>query len=170
MTLKLVLRAAGRSKNSSLLLPALVSTSLFLASACGSGRTAATPAQPTIGESTGASEQTPAVGTGRSSPSITGNATGRPSATVVAVAGTPGLITLTPAGAKPDTLSIQADRPVTWQNDDTRRHHIISDEPGLFDTGDIAPGSSATATLTVTGVHDWHDTLTSLTGTIRVLK
>ncbi|HEY8819851.1 MAG TPA: hypothetical protein VIM45_00780 [Dehalococcoidia bacterium] len=144
---------------------------LLLASACGTGGHHAPPPQATSLRPTGALDPTPATGAIAPATSVTGSATGRPSVTVVAVAGTPGLITLTPAGAKPDALSVQSGRTITWQNDDTNRHHVVSDEPGLFDTGDIAPGSSVTVTVTVIGTHDWHDAVTPrLKGTLRVLK
>jgi plastocyanin len=144
---------------------------LFLASACGGGDNHAPPPQPTSLRPTGALDPTPATSAIAPSTSVTGSATGRPSVTVVAIAGTPGLITLTPSGAKPETLSVQSGRTITWQNDDTNRHHIVSDEPGLFDTGDIAPGSSVTVTVTVIGTHDWHDMVTpGLKGTLRVLQ
>jgi len=144
---------------------------LLLASACGTGGGGASRPQATSLQSTGALHPTPATGVIEHATSVVGSATVRPLATVVAIAGTPGLITLTPSGPKPETLSVQSGRMITWQNDDANRHHIVSDEPGLFDTGDIAPGSSVTVAVTIIGTHDWHDLVTPrLKGTLRVLQ
>lgn len=94
----------------------------------------------------------------------------RPAATVVAAPGTPGLITIASSGAAPATITIQSGRTVTWQNSDSIPHRIVSDEAGLFDTGAIASGATASAMPAAPGVHDWHDAAApAIKGTIRVL-
>jgi hypothetical protein len=94
-----------------------------------------------------------------------------PAATVVARPGVPGLIRLSASGAVPDTVAIQAGRTVTWQNGDSVKHRVVSSEPGLFDTGEISPGESATVTFTAPGDHGWLDpAYPKLSGTVRVLR
>jgi len=90
--------------------------------------------------------------------------------TVIAQVGTPGQVVLSASGAKPDTVTVQAGRTVTFVNADSVPHHPVSVEAGLFDAGTIAPGGSAQVTVTAAGLHDWHDANNPrLSGTIRVI-
>ncbi|HEY7294919.1 MAG TPA: hypothetical protein VH916_07740 [Dehalococcoidia bacterium] len=94
----------------------------------------------------------------------------QPSTTVVSRPGTPGQIVLSANGATPDTVTVQAGRPVTFVNADSVPHHPVSVEAGLFDPGTIAPGTSAQVTVAAAGLHDWHDAANPrLSGTIRVV-
>jgi plastocyanin len=78
---------------------------------------------------------------------------------------------VTTAGFKPATITVQLGRPVTFANVDTTAHRVVSDESGLFDTGEIAPGATASVNVTVEGFHDFHDAGDPrLTGTIRILR
>lgn len=89
---------------------------------------------------------------------------------MVARAGTPGLVTLAAAGPTPASISVQAGRTVTFLNNDSVAHRIISVEPGLFDTGEIAPGQTAAVTISAPGVYDWRDSARpALSGTVRIL-
>ena len=93
-----------------------------------------------------------------------------PSDTVVASAGTPGLFVIAAGRATPETVAVQLGRSVRWRNDDTLPHRIVSDEPGLFDTGEISPGREFELTVAVPGVHDWHDPADPrLRGTVRIM-
>jgi hypothetical protein len=97
-------------------------------------------------------------------------ATGVPQVTSVARIGPPGLVTLSAGHATPEQMTIQAGRTVTWSNSDSLPHHPVSDETGLFDAGEIAPGEQATLTLSSAGTHGWHDVLDrGIAGTIRVM-
>jgi len=103
-------------------------------------------------------------------PAVRSPAPAGSSATVVAQIGVPGQVTITAGRSEPAAITVMAGRPITWLNRDTVPVHILSNEPGLFDTGDIAPGGQATSTVTAPGYHDWHDaTSPSLKGTVRVL-
>jgi len=94
----------------------------------------------------------------------------RPQTTVVARPGVPGQIVLTPSGPRPAAITIQAGRSATWVNATGTPLRIISDEPGLFDTGDITPGESVSVTLTATGEHPWHEASDpAFAGTVTVL-
>lgn len=93
-----------------------------------------------------------------------------PSTTVVARVGTPGLVTIAASRFTPDSITVAAGRPVTFQNDDAVARRVVSDESGLFDTGQIAPGASAQVTISAQGFHDFHDAANpALNGTIRIL-
>jgi plastocyanin len=84
--------------------------------------------------------------------------------------GTPGLVTISAGRVNPDTITVSAGRPITFQNDDATPHQIVSNEQMLFDTGPIAPGASAQVTVTAQGFHDFHDAANpALKGTIRIL-
>lgn len=94
-----------------------------------------------------------------------------PQVTVVAQAGTPGLVTIRAGGVTPATIAIQAGRTVNWLNADSVAHRIVSDQAGIFDTGEIQPGQSAAVTLNTPGTYNWRDALTpELKGTVRVLR
>lgn len=115
----------------------------------------------------------PATSTPRSAlvtPSLSPTRLPVPSTTVVARVGTPGLVTIAAGRINPDAISVAAGRPITFQNGDSSVHQIVSNEPGLFDTGPIAPGASAQVTVTPQGFHDYHDAASpALKGTIRIL-
>jgi plastocyanin len=93
-----------------------------------------------------------------------------PTSTVVARVGEPGLFTISGAGVMPQTVAVQAGRSASWLNTDSEAHRIVSDEPGLFDTGDVAPGQRASVQVTAPGFHDWHDPAQpTLRGTLRII-
>ena len=79
-------------------------------------------------------------------------------------------MTLAAAGPTPASVSVQVGRAVTFQNNDTVAHRIVSVDAGVFDTGEIAPGQTAVVMITAAGIYDWRDaTRPALSGTVRVL-
>jgi plastocyanin len=57
---------------------------------------------------------------------------------------------------------------VTWINNDTRTHRVVSDY-GWFDSGNLTPGQSYNYTFRGVGAYPYHCSMdTSLKGTIRV--
>ena len=52
-------------------------------------------------------------------------------------------------------LSVAAGTTVTFTNNDTATHTATADD-GAFDTGEIAPGASATVTLDEPGTYAYH--------------
>lgn len=124
------------------------------------------PASPT------ALPSAPPVSTSSASPrSTAAPATPRPpQATAVAHAGVPGQVTIGPTGFAPTDIAVEAGKPVTFVNTDSVAHRVVSNEAGLFDTGEIPPGGSAQISVSAPGFHDWHDAAKpSLTGTLRII-
>ncbi len=72
----------------------------------------------------------------------------------------------------PNPASAKVATSVQWKNADTATHHIVSDTPGAFDTGNIASGStSAAMTVNQTGSYPYHCTIhPSMTGTLNVTQ
>jgi plastocyanin len=69
----------------------------------------------------------------------------------------------------PSTLTVSKGTTVTWQNNDGVTHTSTS-EDGLWDTGNIAPGSSKGVTFSNTGTFKYHCTIhgPNMSGTIVV--
>jgi len=61
-------------------------------------------------------------------------------------------------GFTPDTITVVIGRnnTINWINDDTAPHTATSDTAGVFDTGTIAPGASASLTLATPGTYTYH--------------
>lgn len=76
-------------------------------------------------------------------------------------------ITITAAGVEPKEVRIKAWNHVTFVNNDTRPHNMVSDPinvhdqcPSINEVGYLPPGSSRdTRTLNLTGVCGYHDHL-----------
>ncbi len=56
---------------------------------------------------------------------------------------------------EPATLNIQPGTTVRWVNDG-KHPHTVTDRGGKFDSGDIAPGSSYSATFQTPGTYKYH--------------
>jgi plastocyanin len=69
----------------------------------------------------------------------------------------------------PGTLTVPAGRTVTWQNNDGVTHTSTSDN-GVWDTGNIAGGTSKAVTFSTPGTYKYHCTIhgQSMSGTIIV--
>jgi plastocyanin len=69
----------------------------------------------------------------------------------------------------PSTLTVSKGTTVTWQNNDGVTHTSTSDD-GLWDTGNIAPGSSKGVTFSNAGTFKYHCTIhgPTMSGTIVV--
>jgi plastocyanin len=77
-------------------------------------------------------------------------------------------VTMINISFSPSTLTVSKGTTVTWQNNDNVTHTSTSDT-GLWDTGNIAPGSSKDVTFSNAGTFKYHCTIhASMTGTIIV--
>jgi plastocyanin len=84
--------------------------------------------------------------------------------------GVPGQINISASGFEPAEVTVQSGHAVTFVNADTAPHRVVSVQQGVFDTGDIPPGGSASVTLGGTGFVDFRDIAQPThTGTIRTL-
>jgi plastocyanin len=78
-------------------------------------------------------------------------------------------VSITKAGFVPATLSIPNGDSVTWKNNDTTNHQIVSDNGTFTTTRVLAPGESATRIFPEAGTFAYHDaTNTALKGTVNV--
>lgn len=57
---------------------------------------------------------------------------------------------------------------VTWTNNDTKIHRIVSDD-GLFDSGNLSPGQTFSYVFRDSKVYSYHDTVNSMNGTVRIM-
>jgi plastocyanin len=57
---------------------------------------------------------------------------------------------------KPVDLSVKAGTKVTFSNDDQTAHTATTNTGGVFDTGTIQPGKSATVTLSKPGTYTYY--------------
>ena len=93
-----------------------------------------------------------------------------PPVTAAPRVGVPDQIVISATGFTPADITIQTGRAVTFFNSDSNPHRIVSTQAGVFDTGDISAGGSASVTISTTGFTDFHDAAQpSHTGTIRTL-
>ncbi|MHB8576542.1 MAG: cupredoxin domain-containing protein [Dehalococcoidia bacterium] len=139
---------------------------LVAASAC----TSSSPVRPVPSATAGTSTTVTASVSPTVMPRAQTPAVPAPTSTVVARVGEPGLFTISAAGVAPQTVAVQAGRSASWLNADTETHRIVSDEPGLFDTGAVAPGQRVSVQVTAPGFHDWHDLAQpTLRGTLRII-
>lgn len=61
-------------------------------------------------------------------------------------------------GVRPSELRVPVGASVLFRNEDVERHRLRSDADGArFDTGDIAPGESASVTFSSAGTYDYAD-------------
>jgi plastocyanin len=84
--------------------------------------------------------------------------------------GTTNTIILTNNAFNPSEFTVAVGTTVTWRNTDNVDHTSTSDD-GSWDTGNIAPGASATTTFNQAGTFGYHCTYhrtLGMTGTITV--
>jgi plastocyanin len=78
-------------------------------------------------------------------------------------------VSITKAGFVPATLSIPNGDSVTWKNNDTTSHQIVSDNGSFATTRVLGPGESATRVFPQAGTFTYHDASnTALKGTVNV--
>jgi plastocyanin len=78
-------------------------------------------------------------------------------------------VSITKAGFVPATLTIPNGDSVTWKNNDTTNHQIVSDNGTFTTTRVLAPGQSATRIFPESGTFTYHDASnTALKGTVNV--
>ena len=71
----------------------------------------------------------------------------------------------------PNSMTVRKGTTVTWKNSDGTVHTSTSDTAGLWDTGNITPGSSKTTMFNTAGTFTFHCTYhraMGMTGTITV--
>lgn len=77
-------------------------------------------------------------------------------------------VSIRSTGFSPKVVSITAEDTVTWKNNDTHKHQIVSTR-GLFASPVLAPGRSYSFTFVQAGTYDYRDALNpKLTGTVKV--
>jgi plastocyanin len=78
-------------------------------------------------------------------------------------------VTITKSGFNPVSLTIPNGDSVTWKNNDTTNHQIVSDNGSFTATRVLAPGESATRTFPQAGTFAYHDASNpALKGTVNV--
>src|SRR5919201_927230 len=76
---------------------------------------------------------------------------------------------ITKSGFNPVSLTIPNGDSVTWKNNDTTNHQIVSDNGSFTATRVLAPGESATRTFAQAGTFAYHDASNpALKGTVNV--
>lgn len=71
----------------------------------------------------------------------------------------------------PATLTVKPGTVVTWVNQDSAPHTVVSDagDPAAFSSGQLSTGGTYTFTFTTTGTYGYHCTIhPSMTGTVIV--
>jgi plastocyanin len=78
-------------------------------------------------------------------------------------------VSITKAGFVPATVTIPNGDSVTWKNNDTTSHQIVSDNGTFSSTRVLGPGESANRIFPQAGTFAYHDASnTALTGTVNV--
>ncbi|MGZ4883524.1 MAG: cupredoxin domain-containing protein [Halobacteriota archaeon] len=78
------------------------------------------------------------------------------------------IVTLQGLAIQPSALTIQRGTSVTWRNNDSVAHHIVSDT-GAFSSSVLNPGDSYTHQFTQAGTYPYHCSIHPfMTGTITV--
>jgi len=68
----------------------------------------------------------------------------------------------------PNNLNIKVGDKVTWTNNDSVTHHVVSDT-GVFDSGDMSQGQAFNFTFNTAGSYSYHCSIhPEMTGTIIV--
>jgi plastocyanin len=83
----------------------------------------------------------------------------------------PNTFVMQPMSFSPSSMTVAIGTTVTWKNSDGIAHTSTSDTPGLWDTGNMAPGTSATTTFNTAGTFAFHcryHAAMGMTGTITV--
>lgn len=68
---------------------------------------------------------------------------------------TPNTVNMSNSSFSPSTITILANTTITWRNNDGVKHTSTSDSTG-WNTGNIAPGASATTTFNTPGTFHYH--------------
>jgi plastocyanin len=80
----------------------------------------------------------------------------------------PNMVTIQNFAFSPATTTVKAGTKVTWTNQDSTTHHVVSDT-GAFDSGNLNSGQSYSFTFNKTGSYPYHCSIhPSMTGTIIV--
>lgn len=78
-------------------------------------------------------------------------------------------ISINNAKYRPKNLTIKVGTTLTWTNNDSVPQSVISDAPGLFDSGLVQPGGTFSYTFSQAGTFPYHSTATTTTfGSITV--
>ena len=78
-------------------------------------------------------------------------------------------ISITATGFTPDDVRVQPGDTVTWKNNDTHQHSVVSDT-SLFHSATLAPGQTYSRAFEVESSYSYHDgTKATSTGTVNVL-
>ena len=78
-------------------------------------------------------------------------------------------VSITSSGFNPSSVSVQPGDTVTWKNNDTTAHQVVSDT-GVFQSPKLAAGQSYSYKFDVESSYSYHDsTRSSSTGTVNVL-
>jgi plastocyanin len=76
--------------------------------------------------------------------------------------------TITSGGFTPNAINVSVGSTVTWMNNDTSAHSVVSDT-GAFSSVTIAPGGQYSYTFPSAGTFPYHDSFnTSMVGTVSV--
>ncbi len=89
---------------------------------------------------------------GSGTPSASSSSAPKPAGTPVSA------ITIKAGRYRPKNVTIKVGSSLTWTNNDTIPETVTSDTPGLFDSGQLAPGASWSYTFTKAGVFPYHST------------
>ena len=78
-------------------------------------------------------------------------------------------MSITSTGFKPENVTVRPGDTVTWKNNDTKAHSVVSDT-GVFSSQSIAPGQSYSFKFDIESSYSYHDgTNTATTGAVHVL-
>jgi plastocyanin len=78
-------------------------------------------------------------------------------------------VSITSTGFKPEDVMVKPGDTVTWKNNDSAEHQVVSDT-GLFKSPVLKPGETWSRQFDVESSYSYHDeTKTSLTGAVHVL-
>ena len=78
-------------------------------------------------------------------------------------------VSITSTGFKPENVTVRPGDTVTWKNNDTKAHSVVSDT-GVFSSQSIAPGQSYSFKFDIESSYSYHDgTNTATTGAVHVL-
>jgi len=76
--------------------------------------------------------------------------------------------TIDGGGFSPNPINISVGSTVMWTNKDGGSAHAVVADNGAFSSGAIAPGAQYTYTFPSAGTFTYHDTATSMAGTVNV--
>ena len=78
-------------------------------------------------------------------------------------------VTITATGFSPESVTVRPGDTVTWKNNDSKAHAIVSDT-GLFKSSNLQPGESYSYRFEVESSYSYHDAMSkSATGVVNVL-